>query len=103
MKDFRSRKKRRHFLYSPMGFFVVFCLLLFLVRAAYISHDKQQQAQKDQESYNQRYEKLLDKRDELYSKIEKLKTEQGIIEEHKKRFNVVEPGESIIHIVESRD
>ena len=102
MKDFRSRKQKNLFLYSPIFLVVLFLLVILFVKSAYASLQKKIKAQKEEAKFSLEHQKLLDKKDELTRAIQKLSTEPGVIEELKEKFNVAQKGETIIRIVESR-
>ncbi|MGB0925442.1 MAG: septum formation initiator family protein [Minisyncoccia bacterium] len=104
MKDFRSRKKnKKNVFYTPVFLVIIFVVLILFVRSAYSSHQTKKKADLEYQKIADEYTELVNKKKDLENKIHNLRTEQGIIEEHKKRFNVAEKGEHIIHIVESRD
>jgi len=100
MSRHQTRKEHRKFYHS--WFFLlplVFVLGLF-VRGAYASFEKKQQASAEQEKYEQKVLDLEIKKKDLEEKIERLETERGKEEELRKRFNVVQEGETMIRIVE---
>lgn len=103
MKDFRSRKKtKKNILYSPLFLVFVFILLIFFVRSAFNSYKIKEKADREHQKIQKQYLDLVKKKDSLEKKINILKTEEGLRQEHKKRFNVIEEGEKIIHILDKK-
>jgi len=51
----------------------------------------------------ERYNELVEKKEKRTAEIEILRTEEGKKEELRKNQNIGELGESILHIVESRE
>ncbi len=104
MKDFRSRKKNTHvFYHSRIVFFTVLGVLVFILIYISVSvHNlfkKKSAVDLEQEKIIEKYEHLKKERDALQQKVDFLKTKEGIIEEYKKHYNVVESGEEIIKII----
>ncbi|MCI5051398.1 MAG: septum formation initiator family protein [Candidatus Pacebacteria bacterium] len=101
MKDYRTRKQRKNPFYHSWVFLFVLVLVLGLfVRSAYASFSKKRTADLEREKYQTRFDELVEKKELLEEKIEHLKTERGIEEELRKRFNVTKEGEKIIKIIE---
>ncbi len=104
MKDFRSRKKNTPVLYhSRAAFFIVLAFLILILIFISVSvrnlFEKKSAVDLEQEKIIEKYELLKKERDALQQKVDFLKTKEGIIEEYKKHYNVVESGEEIIKII----
>ncbi len=104
MKDFRTRtQKKQPFMYS--WFFLLFLLFVTVLfaRGAYASFVKRQNADLEKDKYQQHLDELSDKKKELESRIENLKTERGVEEELRKRFDITKEGETMIRIIDKND
>lgn len=103
MKDFKTRKSSKTPFYHSWFFIVVLVLVLGLfVKSAYASFSKKKTADLEREKYQEKLINLENKKKNLEDKIDHLKTERGIEEELRKRFNVTKKGEKIIKIIEPK-
>lgn len=101
MKDFKTRKSSKTPFYHSWFFIIVLGLVLGLfVKSAYASFNKKKTADLEKEKYQEKLIDLKNKKENLENKINHLKTERGIEEELRKRFNVTKEGEKIIKIIE---
>lgn len=104
MKDFRTRKSTVKPFYHSWFFLIVLVLVLgFFVKSAYASFTKKRNADIEKDKYELKLNNLQDKKLNLEQKIEHLKTDRGIEEELRKRFNVTKEGEQIIKIIEKKE
>ncbi len=103
MKDFRQRKQKNKLFNSTLVLVFLFLVFILLARSAYSSYQKKQKAQLEQNKFEQEHAELKETLEFYILRNERLKTLEGKKEELKKTHNVGEPGETIIHIVESRN
>jgi HD superfamily phosphohydrolase len=103
MKDFRSRTNKYPFVYSPLFLIILVLVLGIFVKSTYSSYAKKNAAKIEQEKILERYNELVEKKEKRTAEIEILRTEEGKKEELRKNQNIGELGESILHIVESRE
>jgi len=104
MKDFKTRKPtQRPFHYSWFFLVILIIIFAFLVRSAYSSFSKKRDTTLEKEKYETRLHNLEEKKINLENKIEHLKTDRGLEEELRKRFNISKEGEQIIKIIENQD
>ena len=101
MKDFRTRENtQKRFIYSWIFLVILFIILFFLGRSAFASFGKKRNADKERIKFQEKMETLEDAKLELESRINNLKTDRGLEEELRKRFNVVREGETMIRLIE---
>lgn len=102
MKELQRRQYIRQILYSVPSLLVLGILATFLARGAFnLVMVERQSAERVKELEAE--VKALDVREgELTASIEKLQTEDGIVEEIKEKFSAVREGEHVAIIVDER-
>jgi cell division protein FtsB len=101
MNDFRTRKNNtKPWTHSWAFLFVLVVILGFFARSAYESFAKKRNADRERIKYEERFNELVQKKKDLENRINNLKTDRGVEEELRKRFNIVKPGETLIRIIE---
>lgn len=103
MKDFRTRKQtsQKNFFHSWFFLLILLILLSIFVRGAYASFVKKSNADYEREQFQQEYTILVEKKKELESRIERMKTDRGIEEVIRTTtYNAVREGETMIRILE---
>lgn len=101
MKDFRQRKQKNNFMYSPIALVVLFLILVLLLFSVSSSYQKRKRARVEQQKIDDTYNSLIEKKEYYSSEIDRLSSDEGLIEEFKKNNDVAENGETIIRIVDS--
>lgn len=101
MADFQKKRKIRKIMYSKVSFFILIVLIIFLAKATYNIYQKAKFSSESYDSVNGEYLELKERSDMLNSEIDRLKTESGIEEEIRGKFNVAKPGETVVTIVNS--
>ena len=99
MMDFQQRRKIKNIVYSKLSFVILFIFIIFLVRANYDIYKKYQISSGDYQITKKEYDGLKSRRDMLDSEINRLKTDTGIEEEIRGKFNVAKPGETVVTII----
>ncbi len=103
MKDFQTRAQTKsNILYSWFFLCILLIILGLFVKSAYASFIKKNTANIQQQKYQERFEDLSQKKENLEEKIQNLKSERGKEEEFRKRFNVVKEGETMIRIINEK-
>jgi len=104
MKDFQTRtSKKKPFIYTWFFLVILSLVLVLFIRSAYSSFNKKSNADTERDKYQQQLDNLIDAREELDMRIENLKTERGVEEELRKRFNIVKEGETMIRIIDESE
>jgi cell division protein FtsB len=73
------------------------------LKSAYSSFSKKRNTTLEKDKYELLLNNLEEKKLHLENKIEHLKTDRGIEEELRKRFNITREGEQIIKIIENQE
>jgi len=103
MKDFQTRAKPQSKMIYSWFFLIILMLILgMFVRSAYASFTKKQTADIQKEKYQDERKTLQEKKESLERKIQNLKSDRGLEEELRKRFNVVKEGETLIRIIDEQ-
>ena len=100
MLDIQQKRKIRSVAYSWVTLVVLLLLVLVVARSTWIVYQKKQASESMKNVSLQNVEELRLQSEELGSKIEKLKTNTGIEEEIRLKFNVVKDKENMVVIVE---
>lgn len=101
MNDFQTRVSDKKSFKHSWFFLVILLIVLFLfARSAYASFTKKRNADIERNKYEEQLQKIIDKKHELENRINNLKTERGIEEELRKRFNIVKEGETMVRVID---
>ncbi len=101
MIDFQQKRKINNILYSKVSFVVLLILLVFLGRSTYNIYSKYKISSDNYASAKRDYNSLKARKDMLESEITRLKTDIGIEEEIRSKFNVAKPGETVVTVISS--
>jgi len=101
MTDFQNKRKFKKIIYSKLSFVILFIVILFLGKATYNIYQKSKFSSENYMAVNQEYSELKERHSMLKSEIERLKTDNGVEEEIRGKFNVAKPGETVVTIVNS--
>ena len=101
MVDFQRKKNIRKVIYSRITIFVLFVVVVFLLRAVYDIYKKERVSFKSVASVEENYNDLKDRKNMLRSEIDRLNTDKGIEEEIRSKFSVARPGETVVVIVDN--
>ena len=100
MIPFQERKKLRKILYAKATLFVLFVILIFVVRGTYQVYQKAHIARTEQKEVEKSFNELSLHTNELEQSVERLRSEQGIEWEIRQKFTVARPGEEVVVIVD---
>lgn len=99
MTEFNRKKSYRKYIYSPLTLFVLFLVLLVLLKAVWGVYSKEQLSAQYLDRERVEFEKIKARQDELAKSVEFLKTEQGVEAEIRSKFRAVKEGESVAVIL----
>ncbi len=99
MIDFQQKKKINKFLYSKVTLVIFFIIIIFLAKATYNIYQKYKLNAENYDTVKKQYDSLNERKDMLNSEIERLKTDTGVEEEIRSRFNVAKPGETVVVVI----
>jgi cell division protein FtsB len=99
MRELQHRQKLKRRLYSTPSLIIVAILTLLFVKGAVGLLGKEQQSNTDVEALQVKTSALLAQEETLNKNIAKLKTQSGISEQIKEKYNVSEAGEHVAVLV----
>ena len=99
MSDFQQKKQFKKIFYSKMSFVILFVLVIFLAKATYNIYKKSQLSADNYAETKRDYESLKARKEMLESEIGRLKTDNGVEEEIRSKFNVAKPGETVVVVI----
>ena len=100
MTDFQQKRKFKKIIYSKLSFLVLFIFIIFLARSTYDIYKKSKLSFDNYSMVKNDYDNLNTRKNMLESEIDRLKTENGIEEEIRSKFNVAKPGETVVVIID---
>lgn len=100
MRELEQKQKLKRRIYSIPALIGLFLITVALSRGAYSILTKERLTSKEVELLQEEVADLSEREAFLNSSIEKLKTEEGIEEEIKSKFNVARSGERVAVIVD---
>ena len=101
MADFQQKRKFKNIIYSKVSFFILFILVIFMARATYNIYSKERLSIDSYAAVEKSYQGLNTRKEMLQSEINRLKTDGGMEEEIRSRFDVAKPGETVVVVVDS--
>ncbi len=99
MSEF-NRKKTDSFWYSPFVILILFCFLILFAYNIVGLVEKERETTKKKDIILSNIEVLNKREQSLSSDIEKLKTEEGVEETIRDKYQVVKEGEKMVVIVD---
>lgn len=101
VQEFREKKTFRRLMESRLTLFFLVILVLVLSRSVFNIYMKERSAEIEKKSVLARAESLSEREAFLSKEVSKLKTENGIEQEIRDKYNVKRAGEEVIIIVDS--
>lgn len=95
-----NRKNKYNFWHSPLALIVFFCILILFVYNIIGLLEKERETAKKKNMILANIENLRKRENTLNNEIEKLKTEEGIEETIREKYQVVKEGEKMVVIVD---
>ena len=99
MADFNSKNKY-NFWHSPLVLFILFCVLVFFAYNIVGLIEKERETARKKELKLAEIETLRNREESINNDIQKLKTEEGIEESIREKYQVVKEGEKMVVIVD---
>ncbi|MFA6355209.1 MAG: septum formation initiator family protein [Candidatus Paceibacterota bacterium] len=98
-----NRKNKYNFWHSPIALIVLFCLLILFIYNIIGLIEKHKETAKKKNLILANIETLRRREDILNKDIEKLKTEEGVEEMIREKYQVVKEGEKMVVIVDENE
>lgn len=98
-----NRKNKYNFWHSPLALIVLFCILILFIYNVIGLLEKQRETAKKKNLILANIETLRQREDILNKDIEKLKTEEGVEEMIREKYQVVKEGEKMVVIVDESE
>lgn len=102
MKELQNRQKFKRYLYSYPSLFVLVVIAFFLAKGAAGIMQKKHESAQLVEDLEEQTQALSERRYELESNIARLQTEDGVVEEIRRKFNVTREGEHVAIILDGK-
>lgn len=102
MSEFNNRNKY-HFWHSPLVLVVMFCLIILFIYNIINLIEKERETTKKKIIAQEQVDNLKYRELSISKEINKLKTEDGIEESIREKYQVVKPGEKIVVIVNEEE
>ena len=102
MSEFNNRNKY-HFWHSPLVLVVMFCLIILFIYNIISLIEKERETAKKKTISQEQVDNLKYRELSISKEINKLKTEDGIEESIREKYQVVKPGEKIVVIVNEEE
>lgn len=101
MTDFQQKKQFKKIIYSKFSLAVLLVSVIFLGRSTYDIYKKYRISSENYATVKKDYDNLKIRKEMLDSEVSRLKTDSGIEEEIRSKFNVAKPGETVVIVVNS--
>jgi cell division protein FtsB len=102
MSEF-NRKKKNNFWHSPLVLLVLFCILVIFIFSIVGLSEKERETAKKKDIVLTQIENLRLREKTLNQDIDKLKTEEGVEETIRDKYQVVKQGEKMVIIVDEEN
>jgi len=99
MIDFQQKRKFNKFMYSKVTLVILFIIVIFLAKATYNIYQKYKISAGNYSAVKKDYDSLNARKNMLGSEIDRLKTDTGVEEEIRSKFNVAKPGETVVVVI----
>ena len=103
MLDYGQKRKVKSVIYHKATLIILFALVLIVLHSTWVVYNKKKISQEMKGTSLENVQALRDRDIDISSKIERLKTDQGIEEEIRAKFNVAKVNEAVVVVVESSD
>ena len=98
--EFYDKQKTRQFFYSKVTIGAMVVLVAMLIPGVYGIYLKVNESKKDRVTAERELADLEKRKQMLEEKVERSKTDRGLEEQIREKFNVAKEGESVIVLVE---
>jgi cell division protein FtsB len=100
MFDYQQKKKIRKVIYSKITLVILFIFIIILIKANYGIFKKERLSNENYNIVKEDFDSLKNRKAVLESEIKRMKTEEGIEEEIRSKFDVSKPGEVVVNIID---
>lgn len=100
MREFQQRRILRSWLYSKLSIFLLIVVLIFFIFSIIGIYRKSREATRKNGEVSKELNELKAKKDYIEEEVERLKTNAGVEEELRDKFQIAKPGERVIIIVD---
>ena len=100
MFDYQQKKKIRKVIYSKITLVILFIFIIILIKANYGIFKKERLSNENYNIVKDDFDSLKNRKSILESEIQRMKTEEGIEEEIRSKFDVSKPGEVVVNIID---
>lgn len=98
--EFRNKQKTRELLYSKITIAAILFFVVMLIPGVYSIYVKLGESEKDRNAAERELADLEEREQMLTQKVDQGKTERGLEEQIREKFNVAKEGESVIVLVD---
>ncbi len=102
MLDFQQKRTIRRAMYSRVTIITMLVFVLILIKSTYGIYQKEQLSADTFNATQKQYNGLKNQETMLNSEIAKLKTNEGIEEEIRSKFDVAKPGETVVVVLDNQ-
>jgi len=102
MQELQNRQKLKKLLYSWPSLIILVLITLLLARGASGVMYKEHLSAKKIENLETEAKDLEERRVLVANNIERLKTEEGVVEEIRRKFNVIRGGENLAIVIDEK-
>ena len=103
MRELESKHKVKRVIYSAPALVLLLIVVSIFARGAWRAIERQRGSSEVVKNLQAKTSQLEERQMDLESKIERLKTEEGIEEELKSKYNVSAEGEQFIVLIDSKE
>lgn len=101
MFDYQQKKKIRKVIYSKITLAVLFVAIIILAKANYSIYKKEVLSNENYNIVKNDFDSLKERKVVLESEIKRLKTNEGVEEEIRSKFDVSKPGEIVVNVIDN--
>ena len=98
--DLQERNRLRYFLHSPILSMFLLIMVVLLINSNYHIYKKNQMAKMNRDESDRRLALLREKNNRLEIMLKKLRTERGVEEELRNKFQITKSGEEVLVVVD---
>ncbi len=100
MREFQERKRLKRLIYSKPVLIFLFILLVLVIDGTWKIYQKERESRANLARVENQLTTLKERSGNLSSDVTRLKTEQGMEEEIRSKYEVSKPGEQLLVIVD---
>lgn len=100
VRDLQEKKRWKKYMQSPIMIGVLLIIVVLLINSDYNIYKTNQITKMNREESEKKLALLQDNRDRLIAELERLKTERGVEEELRNKFQITKLGEEVLVVVD---